>query len=153
MSLFSLPSAITVKRRDSHQRTDLFAIERSQLGQERHDHCGRDIPNSGYTLQKLVVLVSRGILLRESLKLSVQFRNLLRHVLDQRLDGRPDRGSGQVLACTLGSVIFHELPSPNHHGLELPLRRIGNGPHGRTVGLRKHREDLADSIAICRCAV
>ena len=28
-----LQSAITVERRDSHQRTDLFAIERSQLGQ------------------------------------------------------------------------------------------------------------------------
>lgn len=41
LSLF--PSAITVERRDSHQRTDLFAIERSQLGQERYDHRGRDV--------------------------------------------------------------------------------------------------------------
>ena len=94
LSFSLLPSAITVKRRDSPKRTDLFAIERSQLGQERHDHRGRDTPNSGYTLQKLVVLVPRGILFQESLKLSVQFRNLLRQVLDQRLDGRPNRISG-----------------------------------------------------------
>ena len=69
MSLFLLPSAITVKRRDSHQRTDLFAIERSQLGQERYDHRGRDVADSGYTLQPLVVLTPRRTLLKESLKL------------------------------------------------------------------------------------
>ncbi len=54
LPLSLLPSAITVMPRDSHQRTDLFAIERSQLGQERYDHRGRDVADSGYTLQQLV---------------------------------------------------------------------------------------------------